>query len=69
MIRVIFLPLSQFYGNYDVKKRKVRAVPEEMLTKEFLSQFKTEQDVSKFLKKLHAQVLEQRLQGELHALT
>ena len=36
------------------KKEKERAVPEEMLTKEFLSQFKTEQDVSKFLKKLHA---------------
>lgn len=38
-----------------------------MLTKEFLSQFKTEQDVSKFLKKLHAQVLEQILQGEMDA--
>ena len=36
-----------------------------MLTKEFLSQFKTEQDVSKFLKKLHLQVLEQMLQGEM----
>ena len=41
------------------KKEKERAVSEEMLTKEFLSPFKTEQDVSKFLKKLHAKVLEQ----------
>ena len=39
------------------KKEKERAVPEGMHTK-FLSQFKTEQDVSKFIKKLHAQVLE-----------
>ncbi|WP_458692885.1 IS256 family transposase [Butyricimonas virosa] len=38
-----------------------------MLSKEFLSQFKTEQDVSKFLKELHAQVLEQMLQGEMDA--
>ena len=45
------------------KKEKELAVPNEMLTKEFLSQFKTEQDVSKFLKQLHAQVLEQMLQG------
>ena len=41
------------------KKVRELAVPNEMLTKEFLSQFKTEQDVSKFLKQLHAQVLEQ----------
>ena len=38
------------------KKEKERAVLEEMLTKEFLSQCQTEQDVSKFLKKSHAQV-------------
>jgi transposase-like protein len=49
------------------KKERELAVPNEMLTKEFLSQFKTEQDVSKFLKQLHAQVLEQMLQGEMDA--
>ena len=42
------------------KKREV--VPSELLSKEFLSQFKTEADVSKFLKELHSQVLEQMLQ-------
>lgn len=48
-----------------IVSKKGTSVPEEMLTKEFLSQFKTEQNVSKFLKKLHAQVLEQMLQGEM----
>ena len=37
----------------------------EVLSKEFLSQFKTEADVSKFLKQLHAQVLEKMLEGEM----
>lgn len=41
------------------------AVPDSVLTKEFLSQFKTEDDVSKFLTKLHAQVLEKMLEGEM----
>ena len=45
------------------KKREVG--PSELLSKEFLSQFKTEADVSKFLKELHSQVLEQMLQGEM----
>lgn len=49
------------------KKDKPQAVPSELLSKEFLSQFKTEADVSQFLKDLHAQVLEQMLQGELDA--
>ena len=31
-------------------KEKNQAVPDEVLSKEFLSQFKTEADVSKFLK-------------------
>ena len=31
-------------------KAKNQAVPDEVLSKEFLSQFKTEADVSKFLK-------------------
>ena len=49
------------------KREKRQAVPSEMLSKEFLSQFRTEEDVSKFLKDLHAQVLEQMLQGEMDA--
>ena len=36
-------------------KEKNQVVPDEVLSKEFLSQFKTEADVSKFLKQLHAQ--------------
>ncbi len=47
------------------KKSKRQSVPNELLSKEFLSQFKTEEDVSTFLKDLHAQVLEQMLQGEM----
>ena len=39
------------------KQERRQAVPAEMLSKEFLSQFKTEQDVSRFLKDLHSQVL------------
>lgn len=38
-----------------------------MLSKEFISQFKTEADVSKFQKQLHAQVLEKMLEGEMDA--
>ena len=49
------------------KRVKKQAVPSEMLSKEFLSQFKSEEDVSQFLKDLHAQVLEQMLQGEMDA--
>ena len=47
------------------KREKRQAVPSELLSKEFLSQFKTESDVSSFLKELHSQVLENMLQGEL----
>ncbi len=42
-------------------------IPKELLSEEFLSQFKTEEDVSNFLTKLHARVLEQMLEGELDA--
>jgi len=42
--------------------KKKTEVPPELLSKEFLKQFKTEEDVSKFLKDLHSQVLEQMLQ-------
>ena len=45
-------------------KAKNQAVPDEVLSKEFLSRFKTEADVSKFLKQLHAQVL---LEGKMDA--
>lgn len=40
-------------------------IPKELLSKEFLSQFKTEEDVSKFFTSLHSKVLEQMLEGEL----
>ena len=46
-------------------KEKNQVVPDEVLSKEFISQFKTEADVSKFLKQLHAQVLE-TFKGEWH---
>ena len=42
-----------------------KVVPDALLSKEFLSQFKTEADVSKFLKQLHSQVLEKMLEGEM----
>lgn len=42
---------SQFMAN------KRTDIPPELLSKEFLKQFKTEEDVSKFLKVLHSQVL------------
>jgi hypothetical protein len=45
----------------DSMVKRTQAVPEGLLSKEFLSQFKTEQDVSQFLKALHSQVLEQML--------
>ena len=50
-----------------IMKEKNQVVPNEVLSKEFLSQFKTEADVSKFLKQLHAQVLEKMLEGEMDA--
>ena len=36
-----------------IMKEKNQVVSDEVLSKEFLSQFKTEADVSKFLKQLH----------------
>ena len=48
-------------------KAKNQAVPDEVLSKEFLSRFKTEADVSNFLEQLHAQVLEKMLEGEMDA--
>lgn len=49
----------------DVMSKNHRAVPDELLSKEFLSRFKSEQDVSRFLKELHSQVLEKMLEGGL----
>ena len=51
----------------DIVTKNHEAVPRELLSKEFLSQFKTETDVSRFLKDLHSQVLEQMLEGEMDA--
>lgn len=42
-------------------------IPKDLLSKEFLSQFKTEEEMSKFLTDLHARVLEQMLEGEMDA--
>jgi len=42
-------------------------LPLGLITKEFLKQFKTEEDVSSFMKDLHSQVLKQMLQGEMDA--
>lgn len=65
-IRVIFLPIINKKMNSTMAKRETRqAVPAEMLSKEFLSQFKSEEDASQFLKDLHSQVLEHMLQGEM----
>lgn len=36
------------------KRGKCQAVPAEMLSKEFLSQFRAEEDVSQFLKDLYS---------------
>ena len=48
-----------------IMKEKNQVVPDEILSKEFLSQFKTEDDISKFLKQLHTQVLKKMLEGEM----
>jgi transposase-like protein len=40
-------------------------LPKEILNKEFISQFKTEEDVSQFMTDLHSQLLEHLLQAEM----
>ena len=50
-----------------IMKEKNQVVPDEVLSKELLIQFKTEADVSKFLKRLHAQMLEKMLEGDMDA--
>lgn len=47
------------------KREYSQAVPSGLLSREFLSQFKTADDVSQFLKGLHSQALGQMLQGEM----
>ena len=47
-----------------IMKEKSQVVPDKVLSKELLSQFKTEADVSKFLKQLHAQVLKKCLKAK-----
>nr|WP_278668245.1 transposase [Parabacteroides goldsteinii] len=42
-------------------------IPKELLSKEFLSQFKSEEYVSKFLTTLHSRVLKQMPEGEMDA--
>ena len=49
----VFLILY-IYSMKKIMKEKNQAVPNEVLSKEFFSQFRTEADVSKFLKQLHA---------------
>ena len=49
-------------------KEKNQVVPDEVLSKEFLSQFKTRSGWEcRFLNQLHAQVLEKMLEGEMDA--
>ena len=62
---IINFNINQMESQLMAKKRT--DIPPELLSKEFLKQFKTEEDVSKFLKDLHSQVLEQMLQGEMDA--
>ena len=40
-------------------------IPKDLLSKDFLSQFKSQEDVSQFMKDLHAKVYEQLLEGEM----
>jgi transposase-like protein len=49
------------------KEKRNSLIPPGLLTKEFLSNFKTGDDVSSFLKDLHSDIYEQLLQGELDA--
>ena len=62
--RIFYFIHLQNEENYE---RKESSRLDEVLSKEFISQFKTEADVSKFLKQLHAQVLEKMLEGEMDA--
>jgi len=52
------------YRMKKIMKEKNQVVPNEVLRKEFLSQFKTEADVSKFLKQLHAKYWKRCLKAQ-----
>lgn len=65
-MNLVFLILYICKMKKDMKEKN-QAVPDEVLSKEFLSRFKTEADVSKFLKQLHSRVLEKMLEGEMDA--
>ena len=43
-------------------------IPKEFLSKEFLSQFKTGEDVTAFMKELHTRVYEQMLEAEMDTI-
>lgn len=47
-----------------IMKEKNHVMTDKVFCKDFLSQFKTEADLSKFLKQLHSQVLKKILEGE-----
>ena len=65
--RVLYFYFIYLHPKNKIMREKNQVVPDEMLSKEFLSRFKTESDVSRFLKQLHAQVLEKMLEGEMDA--
>jgi len=48
-----------------MKGQEKMEIPKELLSKSFLSQFKSQEDVSQFMKDLHARVYEQMLESEL----
>lgn len=57
--RIYFIDLQ----NEEDYEGEIQVVPDEVLSKEFLSQFKTEANISKSLKQLHAQVLGRIFEG------
>lgn len=56
--------ILQIYKMKKIMKEKNQVAPDKVLSKESLSQFKTEADVSRFLKQLHVQVLEKSLKAK-----
>lgn len=50
---------------YNFIKSSIMEIPKDFLSKEFLSQFKTQDDVKAFMSELHVKVYEQMLQGEM----
>lgn len=50
---------------YNFKKNITMKIPKDFLDKEFLSQFKTGEDISTFLKSLHTQMYEELLKKEM----